>query len=122
MSESKKGSAYITSTFNNTMIMLSDNGDNNISILEDFRSKCGRNAGKEKIKKVTEIIASTAVEYGIDSVDVFSKGCGDGRIIALKTLLDAGLEINMIKDTTPIPYNVYGKAKIKQLRNKEYKN
>ncbi|MBZ9572924.1 30S ribosomal protein S11 [Patescibacteria group bacterium] len=103
----KKGKIYITSTYNNTMITLADSKGNVLG----WRS--AGNIGFRGTKKGTSFAASrvavalvnVANKLKIKEVDVLIKGIGGGRETALRTLVNQGLEIQSIRDITPIPHN-----------------
>ncbi len=103
----EKGRVYITATFNNTIVTITD---------KDGNTLCwgsSGNVGFKGARKSTPFAASTATEatakkaalYGLRNVDVFVKGPGAGRDAALRALKSAGLMINMIADVTPMPHN-----------------
>ncbi|MDY0117979.1 MAG: 30S ribosomal protein S11 [Bacilli bacterium] len=102
-----KGIAHIHSTFNNTIVTITDEAGNAISW-----SSAGA-MGFKGSKKSTpwaaqlagEAAAKVAVEQGLTSVDVNVKGPGPGRDSAIRSLASAGLTITSIQDTTPIPHN-----------------
>lgn len=102
-----KGRVYITATFNNTLITLTDEVGNAL-----FWGSSG-SSGFKGARKATPYAASTAVEkvarkakeYGLREVEVFVRGPGAGRDTTLRALKSAGLNILMIADTTPIPHN-----------------
>lgn len=102
-----KGIAHIHSTFNNTIVTITDEAGNAISW-----SSAGA-MGFKGSKKSTpwaaqlagEAAAKAAVEQGLTSVDVNVKGPGPGRDSAIRSLASAGLTITSIQDTTPIPHN-----------------
>ena len=103
----ERGAAHIQSTFNNTIVTITDINGNAIS----WASAGG--LGFRGSKKSTPFAAQTAsdtaaraaMEHGLKSVEVFVKGPGSGREAAIRALQAAGLEITMIKDVTPIPHN-----------------
>ncbi len=104
---SQKGRVYITSTFNNTLVTVTnDNGD-----VISWGSSGG--SGFKGTRKSTPYAASVAMENaakkaiakGIESVDVFVKGPGGGRDSALRAIKAVGLSIMSISDVTPIPHN-----------------
>jgi len=103
----RKGRIYITSTYNNTLMALADERGNVIS----WRS--AGNIGFRGTKKGTSFAASqvaialanVANKLKITEVDVLVKGIGGGRETALRTLVNQGLEIQSIRDITPIPHN-----------------
>ena len=99
--------AHIHSTYNNTIVTISDKEGNAISW-----SSAGRIGYKGSKKKTpfaagltSEAAAAAAVEAGVKKVDVFVKGLGPGRENAISSLQTAGLEITSITDETPIPHN-----------------
>ena len=98
------GAAHIQSSFNNTIVTMTDSQGNVIS----WASAGG--LGFKGSRKNTPFAAGQAAEtaakeHGLKSVEVFVKGPGSGREAAIRALQTAGLEINMIKDVTPIPHN-----------------
>lgn len=103
----QKGSVHIQSTFNNTIVTITDTKGNALS----WASSGG--LGFRGSKKSTPFAAQTAaekaakaaMEHGLKSVEVFVKGPGSGREAAIRALQSAGLEVSMIKDVTPIPHN-----------------
>ena len=101
------GVAHIYSTFNNTILCISDRGGNVLSW------SSGGNVGFKGTRKSTPFaaqisaqqVAKGAQEHGVREIDVIVKGPGPGRESAIRSLQAAGLQINLIKDTTPIPHN-----------------
>lgn len=101
------GIAHIRSTFNNTIVSISDRQGNTISW-----SSAG-NQGFKGSRKGTpfaagmaaEQAARAAIDHGMREVEVYVKGPGAGREAAIRSLQAAGLEVVMIKDVTPIPHN-----------------
>ena len=103
----ENGAAHIKSTFNNTIITISDQNGNVLSW-----SSAGAMGFKGSRKNTpyaagmaAENAAKAAMEYGLKQVEVFVKGSGAGREAAIRSLQAAGLEVSMIKDVTPIPHN-----------------
>ncbi len=102
-----QGIAHIQSTFNNTMVMITDVKGNAIAW-----SSAG-SSGFKGTKKGTpfaaqlasESAAKKAMEHGLRQVDVYVRGPGSGRETAIRSLQAVGLEVNLIKDVTPIPHN-----------------
>ncbi len=99
--------AHIHSSYNNTIVSISDNDGNVIAW-----SSAGRIGYKGSKKKTpfaagitAEAAAKAAVESGVKKVDVFVKGLGPGRENAVRSLQAAGLEITSIIDETPVPHN-----------------
>lgn len=101
------GIAHIQSTFNNTIVTITDKKGNAISWSSagslDFR---GAKKSTPFAAQVTaEDAAKKAIEHGLEELDVYVKGPGSGRESAIRTLQAVGLRINLIKDVTPIPHN-----------------
>ncbi len=103
----ERGQAHISSTFNNTMVTLTDMQGNVISWASagqlGFRGS--RKSTPFAAQQAAEEAAKKAMEHGLKSVEVFVKGPGSGREAAIRSLQATGLEVNMIKDVTPIPHN-----------------
>jgi small subunit ribosomal protein S11 len=101
------GVAHIFSTFNNTHITIADLGGNTISWASagTVGFKGSRKSTPFAAQLAAENAAKTAMEHGLKEVEVFVKGPGAGREAAIRSLQAAGLEVNMIKDVTPIPHN-----------------
>ena len=101
------GKAHIKSTFNNTIITLSDSYGNTISWASAGRSgfKGSRKNTPFASQIAAENAAREAMELGLVRVDVEVKGPGAGREAAIRSLQAAGLEISSIRDVTPIPHN-----------------
>lgn len=104
----ENGRVYITSTFNNTLVTVTDDKGNTIG----WGSAGG--VGFKGTRKSTPFAATTAVDqvvkkiiinYGLRTVQVFIKGPGAGRDAALRALKSAGLSISLIADVTPMPHN-----------------
>ncbi len=103
----EKGQAHIRSTFNNTIVTLTDMDGNVISW------SSGGNVGYKGSRKSTpfaaqmaaEKAAKDAMEHGLKQIEVYVKGPGAGRESAIRSLQSSGLEISLIKDVTPIPHN-----------------
>ena len=103
----EKGAAHIQSTFNNTIVTIADVAGNTISWASSgglgFRGS--RKSTPFAAQTAAEVAAKAAMEHGLKSVEVYVKGPGSGREMAIRALQSAGLEITMIKDITPIPHN-----------------
>ncbi|MCA9834163.1 MAG: 30S ribosomal protein S11 [Thermomicrobiales bacterium] len=102
-----RGKAYIKATFNNTIVTLTDPNGNVISW-----SSAGANGFKGSRKSTpfaaqmtAEAAARRAQEHGLRQVDVFVKGPGSGREMAIRSLQASGVQVVSITDTTPIPHN-----------------
>ena len=101
------GAAHIKSTFNNSIVTLTDARGNALSWSSagalGFRGS--RKSTPFAAGQASEVAAKAAMEHGLKSVDVYVKGPGAGREAAIRSLQTAGLDITMIKDVTPIPHN-----------------
>lgn len=102
-----RGKAYIQSTFNNTIVTLTDPAGNVISW-----SSAGSNGFKGSRKSTpyaaqvtAEQAARKAMDHGLRQVEVFVKGPGSGREMAIRSLQSSGVQVISITDTTPIPHN-----------------
>ena len=103
----EKGQAHIHSSFNNTIVTITDVQGNAISWASSggLGFKGSRKSTPYASQMTAETAAKAAMEHGLKSVEVFVKGPGAGREAAIRALQTAGLEISMIKDVTPIPHN-----------------
>ena len=103
----EKGSAHIHSSFNNTIVSITDMAGNAISWCSSgaLGFKGSRKSTPFAAGEVAETAAKKAMEHGMKVVEVFVKGPGSGREAAIRSLQTAGLEISSIKDVTPIPHN-----------------
>ena len=103
----EKGQAHIRSTFNNTIVTLTDVHGNAISWASSGQLgfKGSRKSTPFASQMAAETAAKAAMEHGLRSVEVFVKGPGSGREAAIRALQAAGLEVTSIKDVTPIPHN-----------------
>ncbi len=103
----ERGIAHIRSTFNNTIITITDLDGNSISWSSAGNSgfKGSRKSTPFAAQLAADAAAKAAMEHGMRQVEVFVKGPGAGREAAIRSLQAAGLEVNMIKDVTPIPHN-----------------
>ena len=103
----EKGAAQIRSSFNNTMVTITDLEGNALSWASSgglgFRGS--RKSTPFAAQTAAETAATAAMEYGLKSVEVFVKGPGAGREAAIRALQAVGLEVTMIKDVTPVPHN-----------------
>ncbi len=101
------GVAHIRSTFNNTIITITDVRGNAISWASSgglgFRGS--RKSTPFAAQMAAEQAAKAAMEHGLKQVEVFVKGPGSGREAAIRSLQATGLEVNSIRDVTPIPHN-----------------
>ena len=103
----ERGAANIKSTFNNTIVTISDTEGNAISWASagGLGFKGSKKSTPFAAQTAADVAAKAAMEHGLKSVEVYVKGPGSGREAAIRALQAAGLEINMIKDVTPIPHN-----------------
>lgn len=103
----EKGAAHIHSSFNNTIVTITDTQGNSISWASagELGYKGSRKSTPFAAGQVAEKAAKAAMEHGLKSVEVFVKGPGSGREAAIRALQATGLEVTMIKDVTPIPHN-----------------
>ncbi|WP_422448601.1 30S ribosomal protein S11 [Thermoanaerobacterium sp. DL9XJH110] len=103
----EKGAAHIHSTFNNTIVTITDEAGRPITWASagTVGFKGSRKGTPFAAQMAAESAAKQALEYGMRSVEVYVKGPGAGREAAIRSLQAAGLEVNMIKDVTPIPHN-----------------
>lgn len=103
----ERGAAHIKSTFNNTIVTITDVAGNAISWASagglGFRGS--KKSTPFAAQMAAETAAKAAMEHGLKHVEVYVKGPGSGREAAIRALHVAGLEVNMIKDVTPIPHN-----------------
>ena len=103
----ERGAAHIQSTFNNTIVTITDVQGNAISWASagglGFRGS--RQATPYAAQMAAETAAKAAMEHGLKTVEVYVKGPGQGREAAIRSLTVAGLEITAITDVTPVPHN-----------------
>ena len=103
----ESGVAHIRSTFNNTIVTITDTRGNAISWssagIQGFKGS--RKSTPFAAQMAAETAAKAAMDHGMKQVEVYVKGPGAGREAAIRSLQAAGLEVNMIKDVTPIPHN-----------------
>lgn len=102
-----KGIAHIQSTFNNTVITITDLNGNTLgwATAGVLGFKGSRKSTPFAAQMAADQVAKKAMEFGVRQVDVYVKGPGAGREAAIRSLQAAGLEISLIKDVTPIPHN-----------------
>ena len=103
----ERGAAHIRSSFNNTMVTITDTQGNALSWASagglGFRGS--RKSTPYAAQMAAETAAKAAMEHGLHTVEVYVKGPGQGREAAIPALQTAGMEVVMIKDVTPIPHN-----------------
>lgn len=102
-----RGIAHIRSTFNNTLITITDRNGNTISCASAGTSgfKGSRKSTPYAAQQAAESAARAAMEHGMREVECYVKGPGAGREAAIRSLQAAGLEVSAIRDVTPIPHN-----------------
>ena len=102
----ERGAAHIHSTFNNTIVTLTDEAGNVISWASagELGFKGSRKSTPFAAQMAAETASKTAMEHGLRKVDVFVKGPGAGREAAIRALQAAVIEVTSIKDVTPIPH------------------
>lgn len=103
----EKGAAHIRSTFNNTIVTISDVMGNAISWASSggLGFKGSKKSTPFAAQMAAETAAKAAMDHGMKTVEVYVKGPGAGREAAIRALQTAGLEVTLIKDVTPIPHN-----------------
>ena len=103
----EKGVAHIRSSFNNTLVTITDTAGNAISwaTAGEMGFKGSRKSTPYAAQTAAEHAAKLAVDQGMKSVEVEVRGPGSGRESAIRALATAGLEITVIRDVTPIPHN-----------------
>ncbi len=103
----EKGKVYITATFNNTLVTITDLEGNTLcwgsSGMAGFKG--ARKSTPYAATTAVETVARKAMGYGLREVEVYMKGPGAGRDAALRGLKSVGLGITLIADVTPIPHN-----------------
>ena len=103
----ERGAAHICSSFNNTIVTITDTAGNAISWASagglGFRGS--KKSTPFAAQMASETAARAAMEHGLKFVEVFVKGPGSGREAAIRALQTAGLEVTLIKDVSPIPHN-----------------
>jgi len=114
----EKGRIYVTATFNNTLVTITDEKGNPMVV-----DSCGMH-GFTGTRKSTPHAASVTVEaaikkavenHNLSQVDIFIKGIGPGREAALRSIRSSNLEVNRIVDITPIPHNGVRPPKIRRV-------
>ena len=103
----ESGAAHISSTFNNTIVTLTDTQGNTISWASsgEMGFKGSRKSTPFAAQMAAEHAAKLAMDHGLKTVEVYVRGPGSGREAAIRSLAAAGLQITLIKDVTPIPHN-----------------
>ena len=103
----EKGAAHIHSSFNNTIVTISDVNGNVISWASagELGFKGSKKSTPFAAGQVAETAAKAAMEHGLKTVEVFVKGPGSGREAAIRALAASGLTVTSITDVTPVPHN-----------------
>ena len=103
----ERGAAHIQSTFNNTIVTITDMNGNAVSWASagEMGFRGSRKSTPFAAAIAAETAAKAAMEHGMKYVEVYVKGPGSGRESAIRALQTAGLEVSLIKDVTPIPHN-----------------
>jgi small subunit ribosomal protein S11 len=103
----REARVYISSSFNNTIINLTDNSGNVLGWTSagTIGFKGTKKSTPYAASKVAEVIADLANRIGVEKVAVYVKGVGSGRESAIRSLLSRGLDVYFIKDMTPVPHN-----------------
>ncbi len=103
----ERGAAHIQSTFNNTIVTITDTNGNAVSWASagEMGFHGSRKSTPFAAATAAEAAAKAAMEHGMKYVEVYVKGPGSGRESAIRALQTAGLDVSLIKDVTPIPHN-----------------
>ena len=103
----EKGAAHIRSSFNNTIVTITDLNGNALSWASagEMGFRGSRKSTPYAAQTAAETAAKAAMEHGLKTVEVYVKGPGSGREAAIRALQATGLEVTIIKDVTPIPHN-----------------
>ena len=103
----EKGQVHIRSSFNNTMVTVTDLQGNAISWASsgEMGFRGSRKSTPFAAQTAAETAAKAAMEHGLKTVEVYVKGPGQGREAAIRALQGVGLEVTLIKDVTPVPHN-----------------
>ena len=103
----EKGQVHIRSSFNNTMVTITDTQGNAISWASagEMGFRGSKKSTPFAAQTAAETAAKIAMEHGMKTVEVYVKGPGSGRESAIRALQTTGLNITLIKDVTPIPHN-----------------
>lgn len=103
----ERGAAHIRSSFNNTIVTITDTQGNAISWASagELGFRGSKKSTPFAAQSAAETAARAAMEHGLKTVEVYVNGPGSGREAAIRALQTVGLEVRMIKDVTPIPHN-----------------
>lgn len=114
----ESGNIYITSTFNNTLITISDEGGKTLIVgSSGMHGFTGARKSTPYAASVTteSVIKRAMLEYGMRKATVFVKGIGPGREASLRTIKGSSLEVDVIMDITPVPHNGVMPPKIRRV-------
>jgi len=113
----QEGRIYISSSYNNTLLTLTDDKGNVLSWVSagQIGFKGSKKATPFAASKVAEAVVQAAEKIGIERIEVFVKGIGSGRDSAVRSLAAHGLEIISIKDMTPVPHNGCRQSKVRRV-------
>ena len=102
----ERGAAHIQSTFNNTIVTITDMQGNAVSWASagEMGFRGSKKSTPFAAQTAAEVAAKAAMEHGMKTVEVFVKGPGSGREAAIRALQTAGLDVTLIMDVTPIPH------------------
>ncbi|MBO4343841.1 MAG: 30S ribosomal protein S11 [Clostridia bacterium] len=102
-----QGAAHVHSTFNNTIVTITDRAGNTVSWASagELGYKGSRKATPYAAQMTAEAAAKVAIDHGMKTIDVYVKGPGQGKEAAIRALQTAGLQIEWLRDVTPIPHN-----------------
>jgi len=117
VAKSVEGRIYISSSYNNTIITLTDDKGNKLTAASagSIGFKGAKKATPFAASKVAESICLTASKLRIEKIAVFVKGIGSGRDSAIRSLAGHGLDITSIKDITPVPHNGCRSCKVRRV-------
>lgn len=103
----EKGAVHIRSSFNNTMVTVTDTQGNALSWASagEMGFRGSRKSTPYAAQTAAETAAKAAMEMGLKTVEVYVRGPGAGREAAIRALQAVGLEVTLIKDVTPVPHN-----------------
>ena len=103
----ERGAAHIQSTFNNTIVTITDMQGNAVSWASagEMGFRGSKKSTPFAAQTAAEVAAKAAMEHGMKTVEVFVKGPGSDREATIRALQTAGLDVTLIKDVTPIPHN-----------------
>ena len=101
------GAAHVHSTFNNTIVTITDRAGNTVSWASagELGYKGSRKATPYAAQMTAEAAAKVAIDHGMKTIDVYVRGPGQGKEAAIRALQTAGLQIEWLRDVTPIPHN-----------------